>query len=222
MNTKFRRNRERWVEIPDGFVLLRGEDCVRKEDLCYTPAYGFLVADEDSVGMNISLLGFHAVIRKKADLHEKDGFFEDESLVEVFDEYIHGKSTGRTIFELADPDYAINDQKREEAEKINPKFSGFKIDVHFRQMPRADATDADLWESGFNTTAEEFEEGECFPVRRHYKAWYSILNPDGNNVVSGNLSEGLYRLHNGRVEKKRGLEWVKSKKAIRDEENQEH
>ena len=159
--------------------------------------------------MSIGDFGYSAVIRQKENLRPDDAYFADGSLVESMDNP-RKHQYPLTIFKLADPDYEEKDRLRALAEKVDPRFAGYKVEVYFRPKPRGGSYNA-LYMSGFDTMADCFEAEEEFSVDKGYTAYYNVLDENENIVREGNqrLSQGYYRFHNGFVEKQRGLDWIK-------------
>ena len=44
-------------------------------------------------------------------------------------------------------------------------------------------------------------------MNHHTDAGYFIVDAEGNEIGSGELGPGCYRLHNGKVEIKNGFQW---------------
>ena len=207
MATKFRINRGEWIEVPEGYVLLKGEATIREEDMCYNLGK-FQTANDIETWMSIGDFGYKAVIRKKEKLDSNDAYFEDGALVESMDDL---QNSGCTIFKLADPDYEEKDRLRALAEEVDPRFSCYKLDVQFRPKPRGGSYEA-LFMSGFDTMGDRFEPEEHFSVENGYTAYYTVLDESEKIVIEGRLEQGRYRFHNGFVEKWNGLDWIKPKR----------
>lgn len=208
MTTKFRINRGEWIDIPEGYVLLKGEASIRKGDLCYH--LGKFTPETDiETWMSIGDFGYSAVIRKRENIRQGDLYFEDGSVVESMDNPRKGHHP-LTVFKLAAPDYEEQDRLRALAEEVDPRFDNYKVEVHFRPKPRGGSYAA-LYMSGFDTMSECFEPEDHFNVDKGYTAYYMVLDENENIVREGNqrLSPGYYRFHNGFVEKQYGLDWIK-------------
>ena len=208
MTTKFRVNRGEWIEVPEGHVLLKGEATIREGDRCYHLGE-FKVETDIETWMSIGDFGYAAVIRPKENLRPDDAYFADGSLVESMDNPRKDQYP-YTIFKLADTDYEEKDRLRTLSEEVDPRFTGYKVEVYFQPKPR-EGSYAASFESGFDTMADCFEAEEDFTVDKGCTAYYYVLDENDNIVREGHqrLSSGYYRFHNGFVEKQLGLDWIK-------------
>ena len=209
MATKFRINRGEWIDVPEGYVLLKGEAIIKEGDMCYHLGK-FQIAKDIETWMSIGDFGYSAVIRQKENLRPDDAYFVDGSLVESMDNPRKHRHP-YTIFKLADPDYEEKDRLRALAEEVDPRFSNYKLDVRFRPNPRGGSFEA-LFASGSDTMGDCFEPEEHFAVEKGYTASYTVLDESENVVTEGTLLPGRYRFHNGFVEKRNGLDWLKPKR----------
>ena len=211
MTTKFRINRGEWIEVPEGYVLLKGEAYVREGDLFYY--CGEFKAETDfDASISIGEFCFYdGVIRKNENLRAGDFYFEDGSVVEVFNNP-RRRHPPYTILKLATPDYEEQDHLRALAEKVDPRFACYRLIVQFWPPPHGGSYAA-AFISGVETTLECYDAEEIFVVPKNYTASYAVWDENERVVYEGNLdSSGQYRFHNGMVEKRKGLDWIKPKR----------
>ena len=95
------------------------------------------------------------------------------------------------------------------------RFNGYHVIVG--RMPGEENLDEDMddddgyasaFERGIETITNTYNPDEEFRIDRDCDAFYEIYDEMDNEVKDGSLTQGTYRLHNGRLQENENGRWV--------------
>ena len=101
---------------------------------------------------------------------------------------------------------------QEENEQIDAHFEKYYVLVlripHHIDCDADEDTDVYAFSCGFYATPTTYDPDETFAIDDDCDASYTICDEMDQEIETGHLSKGTYRLHDGNLEEEQGREWI--------------